>query len=236
MHPATLFGQKAWGGTNVDIGYSIAVSSSRNVYTTGFFVDTVDFDPGPGVYNLTSAGGINSDVFMSKLDAGGDIVWAKNMGGTGVDFGRGIALDGSSNVYAVGYFSDTANFGPGAGNDTLSALGNSDIFVAKYDGGDVSIDEISTERQVAVYPNPFSSSTEIVIAMPSTRQKQSQNIQIAIYDLLGKKQDASTPLSMTWGLAMTFRIERGNLPEGLYFFRISSSDGALGSGKLVVQD
>ena len=56
---------KQIGGTNTDIGYSIAVDANGNIYTTGYFIGTVDFDPSPGIYNLTSVGG--SDIFISKL-------------------------------------------------------------------------------------------------------------------------------------------------------------------------
>ena len=45
------------GGTNTDFTYSVALDSDGNVYTVGRFIGTVDFDPGPGAYNLTAAGG-----------------------------------------------------------------------------------------------------------------------------------------------------------------------------------
>src|SRR5262245_51517325 len=54
---------KAMGGANYEEGLSIAVDASGNIYTTGAFQGTVDFDPGAGVFNLTSAGGY--DIFIS---------------------------------------------------------------------------------------------------------------------------------------------------------------------------
>ena len=120
---------KSFGGTSSDIGNSIAVDSSGNVYTTGFFEGTVDFDPGAGTSNLTSAG--DSDVFVSKLNSSGNFVWAKGLGGTSSDFGFSIAVDSSGNVYTTGSFAGTADFDPGAGTTTLTSAGNVDVFVSK---------------------------------------------------------------------------------------------------------
>ena len=71
----------------------MAVDSSGNVYTTGAFQGTVDFDPGAGTTNLTSIGGY--DVFVSKLDSSGDLVWARSFGATGysTDVGKSVAVD-----------------------------------------------------------------------------------------------------------------------------------------------
>ena len=56
---------KAFGGSGNDSGRSINVDASGNVYTTGFFQGTVDFDPGAGVDNRTAAG--SSDIFVHKI-------------------------------------------------------------------------------------------------------------------------------------------------------------------------
>ncbi len=122
---------KGMGGTSIDIGYGIAVDASGNVYTTGSFNGTVDFDPGAGTANLTSAGG--DDVFVSKLNASGNYLWAKRMGGTSIDIGYGIAVDASGNVYTTGSFIGTVDFDPGAGTANLTSAGGEDIFVSKLD-------------------------------------------------------------------------------------------------------
>ena len=74
---------KNTGSVPGGIGQSIAVDAASNVYTTGYFGGTADFDPGVGIYNLTSAGG--ADVFITKLDVSGNFVWAKNMGSASGD-------------------------------------------------------------------------------------------------------------------------------------------------------
>ncbi|MFC1735979.1 SBBP repeat-containing protein [Candidatus Hydrogenedentota bacterium] len=122
---------RAMGGADYDSGGSIAVDGSGNVFTTGYLRDTVDFDPGPGTYNLTSAGG--NDIFVSKLDSTGAFAWAMRFGGTGLDGGRSVAVDGSGNVYTTGLFHGTVDFDPGPGTYDLIPAGDGATFVSKLD-------------------------------------------------------------------------------------------------------
>ena len=127
---------KSFGGWLVDSANAVAVDSSGNVYTTGVFRDTADFDPGAGTTNLTSNGG--TDVFVSKLDSSGDLVWAKSFGGTNNEYGFSVAVDSSGNVHTTGYFNNTADFDPGAGTANLTSYtppggSGGDAFVSKLD-------------------------------------------------------------------------------------------------------
>ena len=117
------------GSSGGDLGRSIAVDSGGNIYTTGHFRGTVDFDPGAGTSNLTSAGA--TDVFVSKLDSAGDLIWAKSFGGGAGNLAYSIAVDGSGNVYTTGYFRGTADFDPGEGTFNLTNAGSGDAFVSK---------------------------------------------------------------------------------------------------------
>ncbi len=118
------------GGVNPDRGFGITTDATGNVYTTGLFVGTVDFDPGAGALDLTST---QLDAFIQKLDANGNLVWAKSMGGSSWDVGQSISIDASGNVLTTGYFSTTADFDPGAGVANITATGGRDIFVQKLD-------------------------------------------------------------------------------------------------------
>ena len=123
-------------------GKSIAVDVSGNVYTSGYFLGTVDFDPGPGIFNLSTTKPTldNLSLYVSKLNPAGDFVFAKQTGGPGsmairsfpMD-GSSIAIDANGNIYTTGAFSGTVDFDPGAGVHNLSAAGNADIFVSKLD-------------------------------------------------------------------------------------------------------
>ena len=122
---------RAFGSTDWDKGNSIALDNSGNIYAPGFFSDTVDFDPGPGVFNLTSVG--ITDIFICKLDASGNYLWAKSVGGTDYDFGISIKTDDSGNVYTTGNFLDTVDFDPGAATYSITSMGTYDIFILKLD-------------------------------------------------------------------------------------------------------
>ncbi|MGZ6540083.1 MAG: hypothetical protein ACXVEB_17030, partial [Bacteroidia bacterium] len=62
--------------TKDSYGQYVTTDASGNVFITGNFYGTIDFDPGPGVFNL-SAIGSDLDIFIVKLDVSGNFVWAK---------------------------------------------------------------------------------------------------------------------------------------------------------------
>lgn len=119
------------GGEGEEIGHGVAVDNLGNVYTAGQFTGTVDFDPGPGVFNLTSTAA--EDIFISKLDSEGNFLWAKQIGGSGLDISWNLSVDALGNVYTAGEFSDTVDFDPGVGTFNLSSIGSQDVFISKLD-------------------------------------------------------------------------------------------------------
>ena len=119
------------GGAGIDRAMDIAVDAAGNVFSFGYYTGTVDFDPGAGVSNLTSAG--STDMFISKLDATGNFVWAKSIGSSAGESPMGLAIDPSGNVYITGGFYGTTDFDPGPGVFNMTSGGQSDIFIAKYD-------------------------------------------------------------------------------------------------------
>lgn len=120
------------GGPGMDIAEAIAVDDQGNVVTTGTFADGADMDPGSSTDSLTSVGGL--DVFVSKLDANGDHVWAKGFGGlSSEDAGRSVAINSLGDVHVAGHFANSVDFDPDAAVDQLSAVGSIDAFVTAFD-------------------------------------------------------------------------------------------------------
>jgi hypothetical protein len=121
------------GGVQGDEGRSIAVDSSGNVYITGIiFRVSATFGPGEaGETTLTSHG--KSDIFVAKYTSDGDLIWARNDGGTAFDVATGIAVDDSGNIYITGNFSGLVTFGAGEAAETMfQNVASNEVFVAKY--------------------------------------------------------------------------------------------------------
>ena len=128
---------KAMGGTGEDLGLSIALDTSGNVYTTGYFQGRVDFDPGAGKATLSSAG--DRDIFIQKLDSEGNYLWARAMGGANIDKGRGIAVDTSDNVYITGSFVGTVDLHPGRRVANLTSKNSHGVFITKFNESDLAL-------------------------------------------------------------------------------------------------
>ncbi len=122
---------KSIGSSSNEESYSITTDSQGNVYTTGYFEGTADFDPGSGTFNLTSNG--NSDIFIQKMDADGNFVWAKHIGSNGIDRGVSLTLDDQEDLYITGGFEGTTDFNPGFEIFNLTSQGIQDIFICKLD-------------------------------------------------------------------------------------------------------
>jgi hypothetical protein len=119
---------RTWGAS---VANSLAVDNSGNVYVTGKFGYTVDFDPGAGVDNHTSNAGY--DVFLSRFDQDGNFIWARTWGGSEDDFGLSVATDGSGNVCVAGAVWGKVDFDPGPGVDNHPGHGQWDAFLSKFD-------------------------------------------------------------------------------------------------------
>ena len=113
------------GGTSSDHCYDIDVDDGGNISITGSFYSQGTF----GTNTFSSQGGY--DIFVAKLDTNGTWLWAIKGGGSSSDYGHGVAIDNSGNVYATGYFytSGTIYFG----STTIPGYTYDDAYIAKID-------------------------------------------------------------------------------------------------------
>src|SRR5215831_16182450 len=93
-------------GSGDDFGYGIAVDGASNAYVTGYTTSTEASFPVTVGPDLTYNGGW--DAFVAKVNpAGSALVYAGYIGGSGLDVGRGIAVDNTGNAYVSGYTNST---------------------------------------------------------------------------------------------------------------------------------
>ncbi|MBE7509216.1 MAG: SBBP repeat-containing protein [Bacteroidia bacterium] len=203
---------KSMSGTNLSYGNSIAIDNLHNVYTTGIFYGTIDFDPGPGTFNLTSINPNYADLFISKLDASGNFGWACQLTGVMVERENSITADAVGNVYTTGHFQDTVDFDPGIGIFNLGSAGDLDVFILKVSNPTTGISENNLRHSITLFPNP----TEGIITI-STNNASGIDA-VIIRDILGKEVLAKN-FSSAKKIELTLLITRG-----VYFAEIISGN------------
>jgi len=110
-----------FGGSGIETDNAgVAVDSSDNIYITGT-------SSGTNVFGASVTSGTTEDIFVVKLNSSGVVQWVYTAGGTGRDRGRKIALDSSGNIYVVGYYQNTVDFGGG----NVTSNGSFDAFILK---------------------------------------------------------------------------------------------------------
>ena len=117
-------------------GESITIDNQGNVYVTGGYSGTIDFDPSPNVTNestATEASGYNFDPFLIKLDAQGNLVWYKVWQGNMYNFA--VDVDQNGNVFISGYHNGEVDMDPSSNINLENTLSNNynNSFIIKLD-------------------------------------------------------------------------------------------------------
>lgn len=118
----------SYGSAGYESSQQLCVDAAGNVVIIGGFSSPIDFGGG----NLNSHGGV--DGFIVKFNSSG--VWQLNtaIGGAGQDTGLGVAIDGTGNIYATGYFTGTVTVGALA---PIVSAGGNDVWIVKLNSSGV---------------------------------------------------------------------------------------------------
>ncbi|MBW6513273.1 MAG: SBBP repeat-containing protein [Candidatus Syntrophosphaera sp.] len=193
--------------------YGIFRDSGGAIYLTGEFALTAVFGP----HTLESMG--SSDVFAAKLSADGNWLWAIPASCPNWATGWHITADDSGNAYLTGYFNNTISFG----SHVLTALGNSDAFIAKVSSGDVWTWEETLPSPAGTsflhnaWPNPFSGS-QVALVKASVAEGESGTL--SVHNLRGQ-------LISSWKIGPgthQFSLDGSKLPAGVYFYRLRTQN------------
>ncbi len=127
------------GGMGSARSTGIALDPRGQSVVVGTFSGVVDFDPGPGVVNRTSAD--SADVFVARYTVAGALVSVTALRGTRIGEGPAVAVDANGHAVVAGTFYGTVDFDDGPGTEQRTSEGGEDVFVARYasDGAFVSV-------------------------------------------------------------------------------------------------
>jgi len=120
---------RVWVGTGCDDMLSMEMSDSGAIDLVGNFTETMDFDPGPGLDEKTSAG--DEDIFITRYDQDGNYQWSRTWGGTGVDDAFGVGLQSNGNTYVTGEYRLTVDWDPEFETYETTANGARDFYIVK---------------------------------------------------------------------------------------------------------
>lgn len=118
---------KTAGGPNSDISRSTAIDSEGNIYQLGYFKNTL-ITFGTVILQNTNPG--FDDIFISKYNPNGNVIWSKTITGKNDDKAYAICLDHAGNLYIAGSFNSDTLF---LDNLSLVNKGFNDMFIAKLD-------------------------------------------------------------------------------------------------------
>lgn len=132
----TILSAITFGGNGSDIVTGVATDGSGNVFIGGYYdSDTLRF----GSYVLTNSNASSDNAFLVKLDANGNVLWAKNCAVAAnssimPDGRSNVAVDNSGNVYFAACLTGaSANFDGHTITYNLAPNGGA-MFVIKFDG------------------------------------------------------------------------------------------------------
>ena len=121
---------KTIGGIRDDEVLDLEIDHDGHLVMIGNFRETVDFDPGPNVFNMTAVNGSNSKHgFVLKLDLNGNFLWANKVAA----IYEKVAIDDQNNIAIIGTYNGLVDFDPGVGISQLSSGSSGQAFALKLD-------------------------------------------------------------------------------------------------------
>jgi hypothetical protein len=136
--------------------YRMIVGPNGNLFISGDFLDTADFDNGAGIMNSTSNGGLDS--FILEITPAMAYVNHLTVGGTGRETFTKLVFNNSNAIVSSGSFtSSSVDFDPFAGVDVRNNTGSStyDVYVSRYSWPNIALPTQNfIQNEVIVYPNP----------------------------------------------------------------------------------
>jgi len=148
----------------------MTVDHAGDLSVTGYFNNTVDFDPTSGVSNLVSVYG--EDIFLAKYSPSGLLYWVFSITSTYASscigaMGWSIGNDSQDNLIIQGRFKSNVDFDPGPGIQMLYAPNTTTLshFLAKYSSTGNFIWAFNIDLNIYVSAIAIDNSDNIIMGM-----------------------------------------------------------------------
>jgi hypothetical protein len=199
-------------GNTSNKGIAVTHDGAGNIYFAGSFRNTaITF----GSYTLNHTGGADDDIFIVKYDNTGAVLWAKSVGGTSWDAMKGFATDLAGNIFAGGYFLSPSLTFDATTLNVITALGYN-IFFAKIGAGPLSVNNMSADNNVSVYPNPANGILTVTGITGKT--------DIKLFDVVGNIV-ISTSTSSGMSAEENTTLNTNELSQGIYMLVTENANG-----------
>jgi hypothetical protein len=216
------------GGTGQDQAHRLTTDNQQNIYVTGWFRTSANFNPNGTAITLTgNCTGGGHDGYIAKYNSSGICQWAKQFGGVvnGTDqltLGTSVKLLNEQQVVFSGRFHGNNAFASIPLSPMTNSNGASDLFICLLDSAGnyqnplTAIDENIQFNAFKIYPNPTSAFIFVNI--------QNQVKEVSIYNLVGQKMESKLDNN---------KIEVSNLVNGTYFIKIADQIGNFYTTKFI---
>lgn len=201
------------GGSNYNVGRSIALDTAGNIFICGHFQGIIDLDPGVQEELHSSAGA--SDIFIEKLDSQGNFIWGITIGDAGTDLAEELTINLESIVSVTGChtsYGSPVNFNPNGSSYYLPNYENRSSYIASYVEGFVNLDEDVLRIGVLAYPNPTIAHQTLVLTL-----EHPENLSIYLINING--QTIKGIYAGDVDLRSIIEVDLSEISAGIYFYQ-----------------
>jgi hypothetical protein len=204
------------GGGGSDLGLGIAVDAAGNAHVTGY-TDSIDFPTTAGAFQTTLGGSL--DAFVTKLNpTGSALAYSTYLGGSGYDYGSGVAVDTAGNAYAIGETA-SSNFPTTAGAFQTTFGGGGDYYVSDAFVAKIVDDRTAPSTTASANPAPNAAgwnNSSVTVTLNAADNEGGSGVQSITYRING---DAPSTVS---GATASFTLSL----EGLNTITFNATDNA----------
>jgi hypothetical protein len=216
------------GGAGQDQAHRLTTDNQQNIYVTGWFRTSANFNPNGTAITLTgNCTGGGHDGYIAKYNSSGICQWAKQFGGVvngnnQLTLGTSVKLLNEQQVVFSGRFHGNNAFASIPLSPTTNSNGASDMFICLLDSAGNYQNPLTSiqvnEQMIAykIYPNPTS---DFIFINTHNLIKEA-----SIYNLVGQKMESKLDNN---------KINVSNLVNGTYFIKIADQTGSFQTSKFI---